>query len=61
MEVICIGEYLHRLQNLIEILETDKIEIGKAIEGEYCDEYRNIINRELDILYDARKQIYKFI
>ena len=52
---------MHRLQNLIEILETDKIEIEKAIEGEYCDEYRNIINRELDILYDARKQIYKFI
>ena len=56
-----IEEYLYRLQNLIAILETDKIEIEKAIEGEICDEYRSVITRELDILYDAREQVYKLI
>lgn len=59
MEVGYIEEYIYHFQKLVALLENDRKEISKAIEGEICDEYRNVITRELEQLYDARKQLQK--
>lgn len=42
------------------LLEKDMAEIGKAVRGETCDEYRKTVQKELDILQNVKKESYYF-